>query len=589
MRGSTGARLLWGQITVVMAAGVLIAAGCGGDDDDDGAAGATTAAATPARRRPPSSATTAGIERHDDRTERWVGHGDRLRRLRRRLGRGRCRASSRSRSATSARRAAPIEVGPTNDDGVEIGVKFINEQAGGIGGHPIELVKCYIASTEEEGQQCGQQMANDEDIVAVVEGPIAVGAESMFAALGDKPVVSGVSVNAVDTVQPSAAVLYGGAQYILAPYATFARDTLQGQVGGARLSRRAPALDIPAAGQASAFEAAGIPIKVVSYPANAADLTVPLLAADAQNADVVMPVINPNDCVKFEQAIQQLGIPDEKVLASPICLTPTTIEGLGDFPKWIYAIASAQTFDTTDPGVPPYQEILTDQGQEKLIGDPWVNVGFGQILTLAKWLNGAGADNLTPDAITEQMLAFEGPLALGSPVIKCGKYPEAPGVCNDHTQFYQWNGSRQPDDEGRRLGRPAGGMGRARTDHRTPRRPLTCRSRREQSSERDHPVRPARARDRRRHRRARASASSSPTAARASSTSPRARSRWSRRTRSGRCKSDFFHVTLGTAPAVIVTVAVAVARRRVDRARSSSDRCGRRRRWPSSSRRSASC
>ena len=90
----------------------------------------------------------------------------------------------------------------------------------------------------------------------------------------------------------------------------------------------------------------------------------PLLAADAQNADIVMPVINPNDCVKFEQAIQQLGIPDEKVLASPICLTPTTIEGLGDFPKWIYAIVSAQTFDVTDPGVPPYQTILTDQGQE---------------------------------------------------------------------------------------------------------------------------------------------------------------------------------------------------------------------------------
>ena len=170
----------------------------------------------------------------------------------------------------------------------------------------------------------------------------------------------------------------------------------------------------------------------------------PLLAAGAQNADVVMPVINPNDCVKFEQAIQQLKIPDEKVLASPICLTPTTIQGLGDFPKWIYAIASSQTFDTSDPGVPPYQAILKGQGQDKLIGDPWVNVGFGQALTLAKWLNGAGADKITPAAISEQTHAFNGPLALGSPVIKCGKYPEAPAVCNDHTQFYQWNGNGNP-------------------------------------------------------------------------------------------------------------------------------------------------
>ena len=38
--------------------------------------------------------------------------------------------------------------------------------------------------------------------------------------------IHGVSVSPADTVQETAAVLYGGAKYILAPYATFARDTL---------------------------------------------------------------------------------------------------------------------------------------------------------------------------------------------------------------------------------------------------------------------------------------------------------------------------------------------------------------------------
>jgi branched-chain amino acid transport system substrate-binding protein len=334
-----------------------------------------------------------------------------------------------------------VEIGPNHDDGVEIGVKFINEQAGGIGGHPIELVKCYVASAEEEGQQCGQQFANDADIVAVVVGAVAIGAESMHAALaGSKPVVVGVSVNPVDSTQETAAILFGDAQYILAPYATFARDTL-GTKSAALIYPEGAGTEGPAAGQASAFEAAGIPIKVVSYPANAPDLTVPLLAAGAQDVDLVMPVINPNDCVKFQQAIQQLNIPEEKVLASPICLTPTTIEGLGDYPKWIYAIASSLTFDVTDPSVPPYQEILKAQSQDALIGDPWVNVGFGQITTLAKWLNALGPDSISTDGIIEQMKAFRGPLALGSPVIECGKYPSAPGVCNDHTQFYKYNGA----------------------------------------------------------------------------------------------------------------------------------------------------
>ena len=87
-------------------------------------------------------------------------------------------------------------------------------------------------------------------------------------------------------------MLYGGAKYILAPYATFARDTL-GTTSAALIYPEGAGQDEGANGQASAFEAAGIPIKVVSYPADTPDLTVPLIAAGAQDVDLVMPVINP--------------------------------------------------------------------------------------------------------------------------------------------------------------------------------------------------------------------------------------------------------------------------------------------------------
>ena len=36
-----------------------------------------------------------------------------------------------------------------------------------------------------------------------------------------------------------------------------------------------------------------------------------------------------------------------------------------------------------------------------MIGDPWVLVGFGQTMTLAKFLNAVGPDDLTPDAIVD--------------------------------------------------------------------------------------------------------------------------------------------------------------------------------------------
>jgi branched-chain amino acid transport system substrate-binding protein len=330
-----------------------------------------------------------------------------------------------------------VVVSATNDDGVTAAVKFINEKAGGIGGHPVEIVPCYIARSDEEGQKCGQQMANDKDIKAIVLGPIVFGVEPFYAAIGAKPVISGVSVNGIDLVKPNAAVLFGGAQYILAPYGTFARDVLKVKKA-ALIYEEAPGTDLPAKGQADGFKAAGIDIKVVPYATGAPDLSVALQAAGATTADIVMPVINPPDCVKFQKAIEQLKIPDEKILASPVC-----IGAFGDLPqpKWIYAVASSQAADATDPAVPPYQAVLKEQGKDKAIGDPWVTVGFGQMMTVAKFLNGAGADKLNDASITAQVKAFKGPLILGSPVLACGKYPKAPGVCNDLTQFYKHEGN----------------------------------------------------------------------------------------------------------------------------------------------------
>ena len=149
------------------------------------------------------------------------------------------RAWHRSRSGTSTSKVALSRSATRTSPASTTAVKYINEEAGGIGGHPLEVVTCYIANTEEEGQQCGQQFANDDSIVAIVTGPTFIGTESFYAAMaGSKPVVAGVSVSAADTVQDTAAVLFGGAKYILAPYATFARDTLGTQVGGAHLSGR---------------------------------------------------------------------------------------------------------------------------------------------------------------------------------------------------------------------------------------------------------------------------------------------------------------------------------------------------------------
>jgi branched-chain amino acid transport system substrate-binding protein len=455
-----------GRLGVFLVAAALVAASCG--SDDKGSATPTaggTAAPAPAETTAaaPADTTAAPVETTAaapaDTTA--APAGDKVTDFAAYIGgTGAADASlSPIKIGYFNQQGGAIEVTHTNITGIQAAVDFVNKNAGGIGGHPLELVTCYIANTEEEGQQCGQQFANDSSIVAIETGPTFIGTESFYAALaGSKPVVAGVSVSAADTVQATEAILFGGAKYILAPYATFARDTLHVK-SAALIYPEGSGVDEGAAGQASAFETAGIPTKVVPYAADTPDLTVPLLAAGAQDVDLVMPVINPNDCVKFEQATQQLGIPDEKVLASPICINADVGKALGDLPKWIYAVASSLSIDPTDPSVPPYTDILKAQGLESSIGDPWVLVGFGQMMTLAKWLNAIGPDKITSDTIVAQMKAFKGPLILGSPVLQCGKYPKAPAVCNDFTQFYKYDGKGAWKLAGGFVGPPEGWVG----------------------------------------------------------------------------------------------------------------------------------
>ncbi len=146
-------------------------------------------------------------------------------------------------------------------------------------------------------------------------------------------------------------------------------------------------------------------------------------------------------CVNMAKALAQLGL-NKKVLTNPLCLDPRVAAGLGgDYPKWTFAIASSLGFDLTDKGVPPFLKVFRKYAAEPTItADPWTPVGFGQTLTLIKWLNKIGYSKITPAAINRQAKAERGPVPLGAPTVRCGKYPAIPADCNDQTQFFEYQG-----------------------------------------------------------------------------------------------------------------------------------------------------
>ena len=336
-------------------------------------------------------------------------------------------------------------IGQHATDGAEMAVSYINKELGGVDGHPLKLDTCFIASAEEEGTGCAQKFLADKAIDVIAMGAVVIGDQSFYATLGGKlPVVGGVAPLPIDGAQKNTAVLFGDATSVLGPFGTYGKDVLHAKTAAVLYPDTASATPGALATEA-ALKAAGITVKMGPYPENATDLTGVLASTGAATADMVVPAVAAPDCVNIEKAFQQQGITDpKKIVAAPLCLNGQVAAGLGgDFPKWTYLIASSLFGDTTDPGMIEYMKLAQTYSTPANAPDPWNIVDFGQLMTIDKILNQVGFANLSPSAIQSAVQAFKGPQALGAPALECGYNPAAPGVCNNRSQFFEYEGKNK--------------------------------------------------------------------------------------------------------------------------------------------------
>lgn len=333
-------------------------------------------------------------------------------------------------------------IGPLATAGAQMAVKYINAELGGVDGHPVQLKTCFITSAEEEGKTCAQQLLADKSVQVIDEGAVAIGIQPFYSTIaGAKPVIVGVAVTPVDSVQKNAVIMFGDVTHVLGPFGTYATQVLHAKTAALIYPNIAGITDGAAAIDAS-LKKAGVSVKKVAYDESSTDLIGPLTSAGATSADMVIPYSDSSGCVNLAKGLKQLGITDaKKIVSAPLCLNGQVAAGLGgDFPIWTYAIASSLFGDPTDPGMKPYMKVAAKYTTPADAPDPWNIVAFAQVLTTVRYLNQLGYGNATPAKILAKAKAFTGPVALGAPELACGKYPSAPAVCNDRAQFFQYHG-----------------------------------------------------------------------------------------------------------------------------------------------------
>lgn len=349
---------------------------------------------------------------------------------------------------------SPIQIGVINQQGgnadlapqwtvgATVGADYINRDAGGIDGHPVKLVTCFIPDQVSNAAQCGQKMANNPQISAISVGAVAIGNQAMESAVAPtgKVMVWGVAGSPIDATYKNGYILFGDGTHVEAPLATFAKQKLHAK----RVSivfENIPGLSVGANIIAGALKSEGVSTNVVGYDPSTTDLAGPIEASKASSADLfIAEAGGGSSCSDMYKGLTQLNI-TTPVLTNVPCDTPQVATGDGgQLPKgWYYASANPLPGDKSDPSLGAFGKVATQFHQGAYAKDAWVADSFAQMLTIAKWETQVlkSGKQITPANVNRVAKAFKGPVPQGAPDLICGTIKTAPGICNDKVSFFQ--------------------------------------------------------------------------------------------------------------------------------------------------------
>lgn len=349
---------------------------------------------------------------------------------------------------------SPVTIGWISNEGgvpsfpeatvaAEAAVKFVNDQLGGAGGHPVSLNKCIVVSAEEQGQTCAQQMLNAPSVTVITEGGVAVGAQAFHQTLdGRKPVVIPVALNIADATARNA---YGPAAGVF--------GTSPGFVGYVTtyLHAKTVALLNPGddptgvlAGKQikDGLEKAGVTVKQAAYQTTASDYLSSVIASGAPAADATVGLFpSPPTCIAGAKALRQANV-TKPILGLGLCIADPVQKALGDFPRWTYMFANENPdLVTADPLVAGYVDVMHAYAAQGANLGGFAPSAFAAILMDVKLINQVGADRLTPDSFAAAVKAYSGPAPMLPPSLSYGSIPGLPALGTLATRAYTYGGS----------------------------------------------------------------------------------------------------------------------------------------------------
>jgi branched-chain amino acid transport system substrate-binding protein len=347
---------------------------------------------------------------------------------------------------------SPVVIGYVNQQGGTLSfpeatsaanatVSFINNQLGGIDGHPVMLNTCLAANTQNE-LTCAQQMANDTKVKSLMAPLLLMNNQAFYDTIGGKkPILMGNLVFPIDLTTPNVYTFSSETGPVSdLSLADFAVKTLKAKkiimVRTDNPAGLAAAQAFGADVKALGGTFADVP---VSEPGTAPEYTEAIRAANPQSGDLIVDGTTVIGAVTIYDALQELDIPDLPVVGSEF-------DALPPMPGHLKEVGASDTvypdgWYMTDNSYTPYMPEPNSNGADVFVAMMhkyapnapsiygYAPIAFAELMEMTKFITEAGGPNATSQQIAQKIKSFTGPAVMSSPTVKCGAYKQAPNMC----------------------------------------------------------------------------------------------------------------------------------------------------------------
>lgn len=322
---------------------------------------------------------------------------------------------------------------PAYDGGIQAAVGYINNELGGVDGHPLKLDSCTEDGTSAQTQQCGQQMVADKPLLVTIGLVNNMATVYPLLSAAGIPVVGGTPVAETDYTAKDTYFFEGGSLAVVPGIALLIHQALPqvkkvGIIG----------LDIPQGRAAlplvqQPLASMGVKSTAVFASLTTTDFLAPLAAlSPAQQGALVVMTTQPG-CIGVAQAAQTQNV-TIPVVAGAQCDDAQIIKQAGGAMTGWYVWSSGPDPAGTDPAIVKYRAAMTKYAPSGTVGTLSEST-FGNVMTIYSLLKTIGA-SATSTAITSALGSTPGTTFYGASY-KCGEVAKFPAVCNFGTRWWQ--------------------------------------------------------------------------------------------------------------------------------------------------------